>query len=133
MSGEVAVAAAVLAAVGMGGSAMVAVGAAGARGRLPRNRWAGIRLPSTMASDAAWEAAHRAAGPMMAASGGLADGVALLAALLLWVGVLSAEGALWAGLGAALLILAPTPVATAIAVRRASRAVSRGASNGDTR
>ncbi|HVM35922.1 MAG TPA: SdpI family protein [Actinomycetota bacterium] len=29
-------------------------------GRLPRNGLLGIRLPSTMRSDAAWDAAHRA-------------------------------------------------------------------------
>ena len=28
--------------------------------RLPRNRWAGIRFPSTMRSDEAWKAAHKA-------------------------------------------------------------------------
>lgn len=133
MSSDTIAAAAVLAAVGLGGSSMAAVGAAGAVGRLPRNRWAGIRLPFTMASDAAWKAAHRAAGPMMAACGALAAGAALVAALLLGVGVLSAEGALRAGLGAAILMLAAAPVATGIAVRRAARAVSRGALNGDTR
>lgn len=29
-------------------------------GRLPRNGWAGIRLPRTMRSEEAWKAAHRA-------------------------------------------------------------------------
>ncbi len=133
MSSDTIAAAAVLAAVGLGGLSTAAVGAAGAVGRLPRNRWAGIRLPSTMASDAAWEASHRAAGPMMAACGALAAGAALVAALLLGVGVLSADGTLWAGLGAAILMLAAAPVATGIAVRQARHAVSRGALNGDTR
>ncbi len=34
---------------------------AGASGRLRRNRWAGIRTPSTMRCDQAWVAGHRAA------------------------------------------------------------------------
>ena len=34
---------------------------AAADGRLRRNQWAGIRIPSTMASDGAWLAGHRAA------------------------------------------------------------------------
>lgn len=34
---------------------------AAADGRLRRNQWAGIRIPSTMASDEAWLAGHRAA------------------------------------------------------------------------
>ena len=33
-------------------------------GKLPRNHFAGIRLPSTMRSDRAWAAAHRAGGNM---------------------------------------------------------------------
>jgi uncharacterized membrane protein len=32
-----------------------------AKGRLPRNQWVGIRTPSTMRSDQAWMAGHRAA------------------------------------------------------------------------
>ncbi len=36
---------------------------AAANGRLGRNMWAGIRTPSTGASDAAWLAGHRAALP----------------------------------------------------------------------
>jgi hypothetical protein len=32
-----------------------------ANGRLARNQWAGIRTPSTMRSDQAWAAGHRAA------------------------------------------------------------------------
>ncbi len=35
-----------------------------ASGKLERNHVAGIRLPSTMASDAAWRAGHRAAIPI---------------------------------------------------------------------
>jgi uncharacterized membrane protein len=36
-----------------------------AAGKLRRNQIAGIRLPATMASDAAWRAGHRAAIPFM--------------------------------------------------------------------
>jgi hypothetical protein len=40
---------------------LVGVDWAGASGRLRRNQWAGIRTPSTMRSDRAWVAGHRAA------------------------------------------------------------------------
>lgn len=44
-------------AMGLSGivSSMAAVG------RIPRNRFVGIRFPATLASDAAWRAGHRAA------------------------------------------------------------------------
>ena len=44
-------------------------GWAGLTGRLPRQHWAGIRLPSTMSSDQTWRAAHRAGGPWLVAGG----------------------------------------------------------------
>jgi hypothetical protein len=40
---------------------LIGVDWAGASGRLRRNQWAGIRTPSTMRSDRAWVAGHRAA------------------------------------------------------------------------
>jgi hypothetical protein len=43
------------------GVLIVAMAALGAAGRLPRNFLAGVRIPSTMRSDAAWVAGHRAA------------------------------------------------------------------------
>lgn len=61
------------------GVALVWMAHATASGRLGRNQFAGIRIPSTMASDEAWLAAHRrakrptlAAGYVAAASGVLA-------------------------------------------------------------
>lgn len=43
-----------------GGAIVAFMALLGRDGRLPRNRWAGIRLPSTMRSDKAWYAAHKA-------------------------------------------------------------------------
>lgn len=51
-----------------------------AKGSLKRNPWAGIRIPSTMASEAAWDAGHRAAVLPMLVSG---VGPTLAGALLL--------------------------------------------------
>jgi uncharacterized protein YjeT (DUF2065 family) len=49
-------------------------------GRLPRNGLVGIRIPSTLASDEAWQAGHLAAAPLTRAIGGvwLGAGVVLL-------------------------------------------------------
>lgn len=58
-----------------GGLAVAVVGALGWRGKLPRNRLAGIRTPATMRSDQAFQTANRAGGPLVT-SGGL---VAVLA------------------------------------------------------
>ena len=40
---------------------LIAVDWAAANGRLQRNQWTGIRTPSTMRTDQAWVAGHRAA------------------------------------------------------------------------
>lgn len=40
---------------------LIAVNWWAANGRLQRNRWVGIRMPSTMRSDQSWLAGHRAA------------------------------------------------------------------------
>ncbi|TQF66103.1 SdpI family protein [Rhodococcus spelaei] len=45
-----------------GGAVVIWVARAGARGRLRRNGFVGFRTPTTMASDEAWAAAHRAGG-----------------------------------------------------------------------
>lgn len=69
------------------GGGLITVGLLGWRQRLPRNRFAGVRTPATLRSDAAFIAANRvaappvlAAGAICAAGGGLAlgaDGSAL--------------------------------------------------------
>jgi len=48
----------------LGAVVIVGVVEAAARGRLGVNQLAGIRIPSVMASDAAWVAGHRAARPL---------------------------------------------------------------------
>lgn len=80
----------------------------GARGRLPRNRFAGIKTPATLASDPAFTAAHRAAAVPLGAAGLVAavPGAVLLtgpAAVLAWllVGVAVVGLLVFAGLAAA--------------------------------
>ena len=53
--------------LGVGGVIVLAIGRMAATGRLPRNIFAGIRIPSTMRSDEAWGAGHLAAGPVVVA------------------------------------------------------------------
>jgi hypothetical protein len=67
--------------VGVAGVALVTVGVIGARGTMPRNPWGGLRTPATMASDAAFTAANRAAAAPVAIMGGASVvGAALLVA-----------------------------------------------------
>ncbi|MDQ4020144.1 MAG: SdpI family protein, partial [Actinomycetota bacterium] len=86
------------------GSGLITVGLLGWRQRLPRNRFAGVRTPATLRSDAAFVAANRvaaptvlAAGAVCAAGGGLALGAGG-SALTVIVGI--------AGLGTVGLLLA---------------------------
>jgi hypothetical protein len=51
------------------GVIVIGLGRLGATGRLPRNLLAGIRIPSTMHSDEAWRAGHRAAASALTVSG----------------------------------------------------------------
>jgi uncharacterized membrane protein len=62
------------------GALVAAVAVQGWRGRLPRNRGAGIRTPATLASDETWDTAHRAAGPWMAIGslGSIVPGIIVL-------------------------------------------------------
>ena len=59
---------------------LIAVDWAAASGRLRRNQWVGIRIPSTMRSDRAWVGGHRAGLRLMPLH--LSTGVALLVAVL---------------------------------------------------
>ncbi|KLI10004.1 hypothetical protein ACT17_08215 [Mycolicibacterium conceptionense] len=65
---------------------MASVTSRAASGRLARNQWVGIRTPSTMRSDSAWVAGHRAAHRLVPLY--VLNAVVACAALL--VGVLSA-------------------------------------------
>ena len=54
------------------GVALVTTAVLGARGRLPRNRWAGVRTSATLASDAAFALAQRVAAAPLGAAGAVA-------------------------------------------------------------
>ncbi len=117
------------------GAVLVAVGAAlvvtavlGARSRLRRNRWVGVRTAATLASDAAFAAANRAGAVPVGVAGGvaIAGGSALLGGaggVLGWVllvisvvgaGVLAGVGGL-VGDRAAVAVVPPSPFAAACA------------------
>lgn len=51
------------------GGGLLTVGLLGWRRRLPRNRFAGIRTPATLRSEAAFRAANRVAAPPVLAAG----------------------------------------------------------------
>ena len=53
----------------LAGVALVVVGTLGWRGRLPRNRFAGVRTAATMRSPEAFAVANRVAGPPTVAAG----------------------------------------------------------------
>ena len=79
------------------GVALAVVGILGLSARLPRNRWAGVRTPGSLASDEAFTLANRAAGPGLvvggvlvalagAAAGGLEGPPRVVVTLLLLLG-----------------------------------------------
>lgn len=71
------------------GGALLYVGLAGLRRRLPRQRWVGIRLPVTMRSEQAWAAAHLAAGTALVGAGVVAVLAGVLVPLAKGTGVAS--------------------------------------------
>jgi p-aminobenzoyl-glutamate transporter AbgT len=102
---------------------LVAVDWAAASGRLRRNQWVGIRIPSTMRSDRAWVAGHQAALRLMPLH--LLTGVGLLLAVL---SAPTVEGVHLVGiLGAAVFLV--VAVITAIVAGRAAKA-AEGESRG---
>ncbi|MGI5126569.1 SdpI family protein [Pseudonocardia sp. CA-107938] len=64
----------------LAGLLLLTIAALGARGSLPRNRVAGIKTAATLASDAAFTTAHKAAAVPLAAAGAVAavPGIVLL-------------------------------------------------------
>lgn len=83
---------------------LAAVGFAGLRERLPRNRWVGLRIAAVRADDERWRIGHRAAGSVLIVAAGppLLLGAALIAAppeqLEDWLIVLIAVGLVTGGL-----------------------------------
>jgi uncharacterized membrane protein len=55
----------------LAGAGLLTVGVLGWRRRLPRNRFAGVRTPATLRSDAAFIIANRVAAPPVLAAGGI--------------------------------------------------------------
>ena len=102
----------------VGGGGVVAwVGWRSAAGRLGRNWLVGIRVPATLESDAAWEAAHRAAGSHMFVGGV----VPMVAGPFLLSGPTNGVGAVV--VLAALAWLLTWVVAAGITAQRAARSV----------
>lgn len=96
---------------------IVAIDWAAASGRLRRNQWVGIRIPSTMRSDLGWVAGHRAALRLMPLH--LLTGVGLLLAVL---SARTVEAVHLVGIaGAAVFVV--VAVITAIVAGRAAKAV----------
>jgi uncharacterized membrane protein len=55
--------------IALAGAGLVWLAVASWRGRLPRNGFAGVRIPSTMRSDAAFRVANMAAAPLLGVGG----------------------------------------------------------------
>jgi uncharacterized membrane protein len=96
---------------------MIAIDWAAANGRLRRNHFVGIRTPSTMRSDRAWIAGHRAALRLTPLH--LVTGIVVLTAVLFTPTV---AGLNVVGLGGAVVFVV-VAVFTAIVAGRAAKAV----------
>jgi len=88
-------------------------------GRFKRNRWAGIRTPSTMKSDEAWRTAHEAGAPLMRSAGtlGAAGGLTGIVASLLGGSEGVVVGLILAGVAAMTVLLILATVRGARAAR----------------
>jgi uncharacterized membrane protein len=114
----------VLLVVLIGGVALTTVGVLSLFDRLPRNRFAGIRTRTTLASDAAWYRAHRAAGPIL-----VVGSVAVVAVTLAFL-PFAAAGKLGSGLTIAVAVLGVvvalmTSVASLVVGTKAAQARAR--------
>ena len=88
-------------------------------GRFKRNRWAGIRTPSTMKSDEAWQIAHETGAPLMQSAGvlGAAGGLTGIVAALLGGSEGVVVGLILAGVVAMTILLILATVRGARAAR----------------
>ncbi len=100
---------------------LIAIDWAGANGHLRRNQFVGVRTPSTMRSDRAWIAGHRAALRLMPLH--LLAGIAVLAAVLF---TRTVAGLNVVGLSGAVVFVV-VAVFTGIVAGRAAKACGRGA------
>jgi uncharacterized membrane protein YfcA len=66
----------------IGGLALFAAGVPLLRGWIPRNRWAGFRVPKTLSNDGIWYEANRVAGRDLMIAGAVVMAVAVVSALL---------------------------------------------------
>jgi uncharacterized membrane protein len=98
-----------------GGLVVMLIAWLGKIGKLPRNHFAGIRLPSTMRSDRAWAAAHRAGWTMTFVSSLF---LIALGVRILMIGAEDAEGEVWWFVGPMLATL----LVAAVQARNAAKA-----------
>ena len=98
---------------------LVVVDWAAATGRLRRNQWVGIRIPSTMRSDQGWVAGHRAALRLMPMH--LLVGVGLLVAVLFMP---TLEAVHLVGVAGAAVFLAVAAI-TGVVAHRAAKTAGR--------
>ncbi|MFN0146330.1 MAG: SdpI family protein [Dehalococcoidia bacterium] len=91
--------------IGLGGVAISTVGLLGLLGRLPRNYWAGIRLPATTKSEEAWRRAHQSGGPMLLFGGVAVASIALAFAPFAFFGKVGPAALLFVGLATVGILL----------------------------